>query len=604
MHDETPPPPTWDVDVVLSSGVTARVRQIEPSDADRLQAFHQALSPQSRQRRYFTPMPRLSDTMLDRFVQVDHVDREALVVEAGDLIVGLGQYERLSTHPTDAEVAFAVADEYQGHGIGTLLLEHLASLARRNDIERFVAETLGTNSAMLKVFTRAGYSVHRRFNDGVYEIDFPIAPTTESERLRADREHRATVASISRLLRPASVAADDPRRVGDGFTGTRRTTDTIEPSTDVVVLELPPDEIADTGWRWADAAAGTFVVMSGGTGDIQTGGPLMVRSLVRTARRYGMRVLGPDAYGVVNTDPAVGLSILRQPHVTLPGRVGVFTDGPTAAPAVLDGLAARGIGISTFVGAGDKADISANDLLEYWEQDPATDVILLTVGSFGNPVRFAALARRISQRKPIVIVTPASPMVDALCRRTGVLRADSLDDLLDQGALLTYQRRWAADPPPELAAPEDVDLDAVRVLADQALESDHDGRPLDSAELQRLLTAAGLGAVQQPDGWTRVISARAHRDPLFGPVVSVTTEPGTAARVALTPLTSPDLHALTFGHSSVRDHVLRLSTLVDAAQELAEVEVQLTDEDVARLSAAQAAVAPPTGLITPARRLN
>jgi GNAT superfamily N-acetyltransferase len=200
-------PLAWDVDVVLASGLTARVRQIEPTDATALAAFHNGLSAESRQKRYFTPMPHLSETMLQRFVNVDHVDREALVVIAGDGIVGLGQYERLRAQPTDAEVAFSVADALQGQGIGTLLLEHLASLARVRGIERFVAETLATNDEMLHVFTRAGYEVHRRFNDGVYELSFAIAATTESERRRSEREHKATVASIGRQLRPASSSA-------------------------------------------------------------------------------------------------------------------------------------------------------------------------------------------------------------------------------------------------------------------------------------------------------------------------------------------------------------------------------------------------------------
>jgi GNAT superfamily N-acetyltransferase len=600
----------WDVDVVLASGLTARVRQIEPDDAAALAAFHDGLSAESRHKRYFTPMPHLSDAMLQRFVNVDHVDREALVVIAGGDIVGLGQYERLRTQPTDAEVAFSVADQLQGQGIGSLLLEHLASLARVHGIERFVAETLAANDDMLHVFARAGFEVHRRFNDGVYEIDFAIAPTTESERLRAEREHRATVASIGRLLRPASIAVDDEgdrvrASLAERFRGRLVPAGVVEPGTDLVVLDLPAADIVESGWEWAEAAAGAFMVMSGGSSDTASGGRLIVRRVVRTARRHGMRVLGPDAYGLVNTDPAVGLAILAAPHEVLPGRVGVFADTAVSAAALLDGLAARRIGISTFVGAGDKADISANDLLEFWETDPATDVILLAFGSFGNPQRFASLARRVSQRKPIVIVTPPTPLVDALCRRTGVLRADSLDDLADLARLLAYQQRWAAAAPPIVDA-GDVDTVAVRHLAADALAGDHAGRELEPLEIATLLDAAELGVVQPLEEWAPVVVVRGGRDPLFGPFVEVVTEPDAAPRVALAPLTSSDLHALSYGHPWLADTLVRVGGAVDAAAELADVELTVTEHsaDAARLTAARAAVRAPTGLIHRVRHLN
>jgi GNAT superfamily N-acetyltransferase len=604
-------PASWDVDVVLASGLTARVRQIQPSDAPALVAFHEGLSAESRHKRYFTPMPHLSEAMLQRFVNVDHLDREALVVIVRGDIVGLGQYERLRTQPTDAEVAFSVADELQGQGIGTLLLEHLASLARQRGIERFVAETLASNDGMLHVFARAGYEVHRRFNDGVYELGFAIAPTSESERLRSEREHRATVASMRRLLQPASIAIDDgDGRVRAGLAGSfqgRLVPDgVVEHGTDLVVLDLPAADIVESGWEWAEASAGAFMAMSGGRSDPSSGGPLVVRSVVRTARRHGMRVLGPDAYGLVNTDPAVGLSILAAPHEVLPGRVGVFADTAVSAANLLDGLAARRIGISTFVGAGDKADISANDLLEYWEADAATDVILLAFGSFGNPQRFASLARRVSQRKPIVVVTPPSPLVDALCRRTGVLRADSLDDLADIARLLTYQRRWASSPSPFADTPADVDPAAARRVAADALASAHGGRELEPAEVAALLAASGLGTVEPLEQWAAVVVVRAGRDPLFGPYVEVVTEPDAAPRVALAPLTSSDLHALTYGHSWLAGTLLRLGAAVDAATELADIELTVAERsaDAGRLTAARAAVRPPQGLIHRVRHLN
>lgn len=608
--DQATPAP-WDVDVVLASGLTARVRQIEPDDAAALAAFHDGLSAESRHKRYFTAMPHLSEPMLQRFVNVDHMDREALVVIAGGTIVGLGQYERLHTQPGDAEVAFSVADDLQGQGIGTLLLEHLASLARQRGIERFVAETLASNDDMLHVFARAGYEVHRRFNDGVYELDFAIAPTSESERLRAEREHRATVASIGRLLRPASIAvADEHGAVRDALTGHFRgrlvPEGVVEHGTDLVVLDLPAADIVESGWGWAEAAAGAFMVMSGGRSDAGAGDPLVVRRVVRTARRYGMRVLGPDAYGLVNTDPAVGLSILAAAHDVLPGRVGVFADTAVSAATLLDGLASRRIGISSFVGAGDKADISANDLLEYWESDAATDVILLAFGSFGNPQRFASLARRVSQRKPIVVVTPPSPLVDALCRRTGVLRADSLDDLADLASLLAYQRRWAAAPSPIVEVPADVDPPAARRVAADALASEHTGRELTPGEVAALLDAAGLGVVEPLEQWAAVVVVRGGRDPLFGPYVEVVTEPDAAPRVALAPLTSSDLHALSYGHPWLADALVRLAAAVDAATELADVELTVAERapGAAQLTAARAAVRPPTGLIHRVRHLN
>jgi acyl-CoA synthetase (NDP forming)/GNAT superfamily N-acetyltransferase len=455
-----------EADVLLADGTAVHLRPIEPTDADGIVAMHARFSARTRYLRYFSPYPRIPERDLYRFVNVDHHDREALVVAAGGRLLAVGRYERLSPHAPDAEVAFVVEDAQQGKGIGSVLLEHLAAAAREEGINRFVAEVLPENGAMLRVFSDAGYLVDRRYADGVVHLSFPIAPTERSREVQWDREHRTEARSIARLLAPRSVAVYGASASGHGmgaallghlrdagFTGAiyplHPAADAVAglpayPSlvdagltADLAVVAVPPEQVAGVV---ADAAAagvhGLVVVTDVDPAD-----------LLRAARAAGMRLVGPNCFGIANTDEGVRLNATLAPALPPRGRLGFFSQSGALGIALLAEAERRGLGLSSFVSAGNRADVSGNDLLQYWEDDPATDAVLLYLETFGNPRKFARLARRTGRAKPVVavasLVRPGSLLdanaAAALFAHSGVIRVDTVAEMFDVGVLLAHQ---------------------------------------------------------------------------------------------------------------------------------------------------------------------
>ncbi|WP_422752741.1 GNAT family N-acetyltransferase [Micromonospora sp. WMMD708] len=471
------------VDVLLSDGSTVALRPIRPQDAPEIVAMHGRFSERTRYLRYFSPYPRIPERDLHRFVTVDHRDREAFVVLAGDRIVAVGRYERLGPGAPEAEVAFVVEDAYQGRGIGSVLLEHLADAARRAGIGHFVAEVLPTNGAMLRVFADFGYQVQRQFADGVVHLTFPIAPTEATLAVQRGREHRTEARSIARLLAPRGVAVYGASATGQGvgaallghlrdggYPGAivpvhpvARTVAGLPayPSAadagvavDLAVVAVPPDAAAAVVADAAAAGAHGLVVISAGFAEAGPAGAAAQRSLVRAAHAAGMRVVGPNCLGVANTDERVRLNATLAPVLPAPGRVGFFSQSGAFGVALLAQAQRRGLGLSSFVSAGNRADVSGNDLLQYWQDDPGTDVILLYLETFGNPRKFARLARRIGRDKPVValasLARPAGPALDeaavsALFAQSGVIRVDTVAELLDVGVLLAHQPLPAGD---------------------------------------------------------------------------------------------------------------------------------------------------------------
>ncbi|MFY1586052.1 GNAT family N-acetyltransferase [Micromonospora sp. WMMD734] len=471
------------VDVLLSDGSTVALRPIRPQDAPEIVAMHGRFSERTRYLRYFSPYPRIPERDLHRFVTVDHRDREAFVVLAGDRIVAVGRYERLGPAAPEAEVAFVVEDAYQGRGIGSVLLEHLADAARRAGIGHFVAEVLPTNGAMLRVFADFGYQVQRQFADGVVHLTFPIAPTEATLAVQRGREHRTEARSIARLLAPRGVAVYGASATGQGvgaallghlrdggYPGTivpvhpvARTVAGLPayPSAadagvavDLAVVAVPPDAAAGVVADAAAAGVHGLVVISAGFAEAGPDGAAAQRSLVRAAHAAGMRVVGPNCLGVANTDERVRLNATLAPVLPAPGRVGFFSQSGAFGVALLAQAQRRGLGLSSFVSAGNRADVSGNDLLQYWQDDPGTDVILLYLETFGNPRKFARLARRIGRAKPVValasLARPAGPALDeaavsALFAQSGVIRVDTVAELLDVGVLLAHQPLPAGD---------------------------------------------------------------------------------------------------------------------------------------------------------------
>jgi acyl-CoA synthetase (NDP forming)/RimJ/RimL family protein N-acetyltransferase len=479
-----PYPAHWEADVVLSDGATAHLRPIRPDDADRLVEFYGRVSDDSKYFRFFVPYPTLSPRDVETFTQVDHTDRVALIVLIGDEMIAVGRYERIDAG--QAEVAFLVEDDHQGRGVGSVLLEHLAQAARERGIGRFVAEVLPHNHKMITVFSEAGYTIASRLTDGIVHVEFEIRPTDDSIDVMTAREHRAEARSIQRLLTPRSVAVIGASRSRDkvghalvrnlvrgGFTGpvyavnpdatavsgvpAYPTVRDVPGEVDLALVAVPADAVADVVLDCAARGVKGLVVVSAGFAETGPDGRERQGELVRIARSHGMRVVGPNCLGIVNTDPAYSLNASMVPVVPPPGRVGFFSQSGALGIAILEAVAARGLGLSTFVSAGNRADVSGNDLLQYWHDDPATEVVLLYLESLGNPRKFSRLARMVAAEKPVVAVksgrstqgvplghtvrvtdTPVAAL-DAMFRQSGVIRVDTLAEMFDVAQALALQ---------------------------------------------------------------------------------------------------------------------------------------------------------------------
>lgn len=477
-------PRRWEADVVLADGRTAHLRPIVPDDADAIVSFHGKLSDETRYLRYFGAYPRIPERDLRRFTVVDHYNRVAFTALIGDEIVAVGRYERLDDHGPNAEVAFVVADAHQGRGLGSILLEHLAAAAAECGIERFVAEVLAENRAMARVFAEAGYQVSRELEQGTLHLEFNIDPTEESLEVARAREQAAEARSVHNLLHPRSVAvigaSRDPDKIGYAvltnvltadFAGTvypvnpahesvrgvraYRSVVDVPGEVDLAIVAVPAEQVADVLDGALAKGVSALVIVSAGFGESGPHGLHAELRLAGEARAHGMRVVGPNALGVVNTDPSVRFNGSLAPQLPPRGNTGFFCQSGALGIAILADARQRGLGLSTFVSAGNRADVSGNDLLQYWETDPNTDVVLLYLESFGNPRKFARLARRLARSKPIVAVrsgrhavsrelaaTSANvdeASVQALFEQAGIIRVDSLAQLFDTALVLANQ---------------------------------------------------------------------------------------------------------------------------------------------------------------------
>ncbi|MFJ4502636.1 GNAT family N-acetyltransferase [Streptomyces sp. NPDC088864] len=490
-------PDHWEADVVLRDGGTARIRPITTDDAERLVSFYEQVSDESKYYRFFAPYPRLSAKDVHRFTHHDYVDRVGLAVTVGGEFIATVRYDRIdatgrpASAPADeAEVAFLVQDAHQGRGVASALLEHIAAVARERGIRRFAAEVLPANTKMIKVFRDAGYTQQRSFEDGSVHLTLDLEPTAESLAVQRAREQRAEAKSVQRLLAPGSVAVIGVGRtpggvgrtvlrnlVGAGFTGRvhavnssfdagRETIDGVpahrslgeigEP-VDLAVVAVPADRVPEAVADCGEHGVQGLVVLSAGYAEWGAEGRERQRELVRQARSYGMRIIGPNAFGIINNSDEVRLNASLAPERPASGRIGLFTQSGAIGIALLSGLYRRGAGLSTFISAGNRADISGNDFLQYWYEDPDTDVALLYLESLGNPRKFTRLARRTAAVKPVVVVkgarhsgsTPpghAVPVsripdstVSALMRQAGVIRVDTVTEMVDAALLLADQ---------------------------------------------------------------------------------------------------------------------------------------------------------------------
>ena len=474
------------VDVALRDGSTVRIRSAGPPDAGAVRDFLEALGDEARWYRFFSWGVNLERAARDL---VAPPEGRALLVVTGapERVVGHAMYVRAG--PDEAEVAFAVDATWQGRGLATTLLAHLAGDAAAEGIGVFAAVTLADNHRMIGVFRDSGFPVEVHTAPGELHVRFPTSPTVEGRRRFEARERDAAVAAVGHVLRPASVlvaaasaapgtaaAAVLRNLVAGGYAGalhavlpdgeagegiaTARTIAAVAGPAELAVLALPAAEVV--GAARACAARGDVralvVLLEGPEGESR-------EALLATCRASGMRLVGPQCLGVINTDPAVALNATFAPDAPAPGRVAFASQSGAFGIAALDLAAQRGVGLSSFVSMGDKADLSGNDFLQFWERDAATGAVLLYLESFGNPRRFGPVARRVTAAKPVIAVksarAPAAAVsgashtaallaasdvqVDALFRAAGVIRTDTLGEMFDLAALLTRQRAPRGD---------------------------------------------------------------------------------------------------------------------------------------------------------------
>ena len=456
---------------MLGDGTTAEIRPITPDDAPALGAFHKAQSSDSRYFRYFSPKPELTPDELERFTTVDFLDRAAFVVIEHGEMIAWASYERWQNRP-DAEVAFQVDDGHRGRGVATLLLEHLAAVAVHNGVSRFTAQTLGENRAMLSVFSKAGWPVHRRFESGVIDVDFPLDETVEFIDSVERREQRADSRSIARLLLPTSIAvigasategsignavwqhvrssgrirsyAVNPNHPEiDGVT-TFASVGGIPDDVSLAVIAVPAAHLSDTIDQCIEKRVRGAVVIT--AIDPTT---MDARALIGRARRNGLRIIGPASMGIASPRPDVAIQSALVDVRLPPGRVAISMQSGTLGSSLLRLASQLQLGVSWFVSLGDKFDVSANDLLQFWEDDQATHVIALYTESLGNPRKFARIARRVSRSRPIVSVRTGAALLDpanaTLYRQTGVIEVPTVTALLDTARVFATQPLMAGN---------------------------------------------------------------------------------------------------------------------------------------------------------------
>ncbi|WP_288024486.1 GNAT family N-acetyltransferase [Arthrobacter sp.] len=478
-------PAHWEADVVLRDGATGHLRPMTPADADAVQAFHMAQSQNSIYLRFFTYKSQLTPKELRRFTELDYRDRVAFVITHHGRIIGIGRYDRLD-NPAEAEVAFNVSDSQQGRGLGSILLEHLAAAARENGIDKFTAEVLPENRKMLQVFSDAGYEVHRHFDDGVVSLAFDIDPTEKSRAVMAAREHRAEARSVAGLVAPASVAVIGAGRawgslgrqllenvVEGGFSGRidavnkealevsgmmpYATIAEVPGPVDLALIAVPYGQVASVVAQCGAAGVKGVVIATSGFADDGEAGLARQRALVRQARADGMRLVGPASLGLANTDPAVRLNASLAPGLPLRGGLGVFSQSAALGASLYASLSRREVGVSTVLSAGNRADVSGNDLMQFWEDDPNTTACGLYLESIGNPRKFARISRRLARTKPVIVAksdtmglrlppghavrTTQAPAgaLDAMLRQSGVIRVNTIEELADVAQIVTGQ---------------------------------------------------------------------------------------------------------------------------------------------------------------------
>jgi acetate---CoA ligase (ADP-forming) len=473
-------------DIVLRDGSTLALRRARESDTSGIVRFFEGLSRQSLYQR-FLGFPTLDARRLSFLIAQDAAGGKALVGESAGKIVAFAGFYPSDRSGHRAEVAFAIADALQGRGIGTRLLERLADLARENGIRTFEAFVLGENHRMMDVFLESGYRITRRIERGVVHVTLELERTADFVEKAALRAQHAATASMKPFFEPRTIAVAGANRdrgkigaeilhniLATGFTGTvvpvhpaaaeiqglpafPRVADIPGP-VDLAVVAVPAAHVLAVVDDCLAKGVRGICVISAGFGESGPEGRATELQLLQRIRGAGCRLIGPNCMGLLNTDPAFALNATFSPVYPPIGKVAMSTQSGALGLAILDYARRLNIGISSFVSVGNKVDVSGNDLIQYWSEDPRTSVILLYLESFGNPKKFSEIARRVGRTKPIVAVksgrssagaraasshtgalVASDEVVDALFEQAGVIRTDTLEELFDVAALLAHQ---------------------------------------------------------------------------------------------------------------------------------------------------------------------
>ncbi|MGZ4298706.1 MAG: bifunctional acetate--CoA ligase family protein/GNAT family N-acetyltransferase [Solirubrobacteraceae bacterium] len=483
---DLPYPAEREADVVLRDGSTVHVRPVRPTDRDAMHSFLSEVSEDAIWFRFFSMADLGWATKWA--LNVDYRDRFGLVVETGSprRIIAHAAYVRID--PASAEVAFLVSDAWQGHGIATILLAHLAESAAANGVMTFVADVLPDNHKMIRVFRESGFAVDVHRTPDAIRVEFPTSLSPEAAARFYDRDRIASVAAVTGVLAPRSVVVVGASRrrgtVGGellrnvakaGFTGdlyavnehggsihgieAHRSLADLPGPAELAVIVVPADRVVPAARESIAAGAHALVVISAGFAEVGGAGVDRQRELLELCRASGVRLVGPNCLGVLNTRPEVRLNATFVPHQATAGTIAFLSQSGGLGIAIIEAAARLGVGLSSFVSVGNKADLSSNDFLQYWEQDASTSVALLYLESFGNPRKFARVARRFCQTKPVVAVksgrsaaglrgtashtgallAASDITVDALFRQAGVIRTDTLAEMFDVAAFLSKQ---------------------------------------------------------------------------------------------------------------------------------------------------------------------
>lgn len=476
--------------VLLKNGQGILLKPSTPEDFHLIKSFMKRVSRESLHMRFMAAVSEVSDKLINDLCNGDFTDSGCLLAITGEgenaKVIGVGNYTATG-NGRSAEVAFLIEDEYQGKGISTLLLERLAGLAAANGIIELEAEVLPDNQPMINVFKSSGFTVHQVWNSDTIHIELPVGSAVALWKKAELRERIAVANSLSPILNPETVAvigaSRDPDSIGNiifrnilngGFTGTLYPVNPeavsingvkayskiseLPEKIDLAVVSLPAEKVYDAVEEAIKAGAKGFVIVSAGFAETGEEGRIRQQKLVDLIQANGVRLIGPSCLGVMNTNPQILLNASLAPLMANRGPAGFFSHSAALGLVILEYATEHGLGFTYFVSAGNRADVTGNDLLQFWEEDPDTKMAIMYLETFKNPRRFVRIARRMSYKKPILCVKSGRSRegkkateqrsgipgggnveVEALFQQTGIILAETLEDLFDVALVLAHQ---------------------------------------------------------------------------------------------------------------------------------------------------------------------